>query len=55
MDEKLPQFLEEARLQQEELAAKALKKARHNNICVLYSILLVSFLSHLLPTLTWYM
>ena len=49
MDEKLAQFQEEVRLGLEEVAAKALKKARYDNSCVSYSIPLVSFLRHLLP------
>ena len=53
MDEKLAQFQEEVRLRQEEAAAKALKKSRYDNSCVSYSVPLVSFLDHLLLTLTW--
>ena len=55
MDETLAQFQEEVRLGQEEAPAKVLKKAHYDNSCVSYSIHvpLVSFLSHLLPVLTW--
>ena len=53
MDKKLAQFQVEVRLGQEEAAAMALKKARCDNSCASYSILVVSFLSHLLPVLTW--
>lgn len=51
---KLDQFQKEVRPGQEEMGVKMLKKAGNGSSnCVSYSIPLVTFLSHLVPGLTW--
>ena len=52
MNGKLGQFQKGVRPGQEEVAAKALKKALNANSWVFYSISLVSFLNNLLPGFT---
>ena len=53
MNKKLAQVQEEVRFGKEEEAAEAMKKDRCDESCVSYSIPLVSFLVHMLPTLIW--
>ena len=51
MDEQLDQLQEEVRLGKKEAASKAFKKELYDKSCVSYSVPLVSFLVHRLPSL----